>query len=133
GPHRYILTPEKVKDANLVHLIHKLRPARRPVHHDLHQHLQFKSSVFKILIATDVASRGLDIPTVQVVINHNTPGLSKIYIHRVGRTASASQTEGVSCGGEILKILTQINVARRKCEIDPDLEAKRKAELDKIR
>ncbi|NXA58127.1 DDX49 helicase, partial [Mohoua ochrocephala] len=43
---------------------------------------KFKSSIFKILIATDVAARGLDIPAVQVVINHNTPGLPKIYIHR---------------------------------------------------
>uniref|UniRef100_A0AAY4CXZ4 RNA helicase n=1 Tax=Denticeps clupeoides TaxID=299321 RepID=A0AAY4CXZ4_9TELE len=105
---------------------------------------KFKSNVFKILIATDVASRGLDIPTVQVVINHNTPGLPKIYIHRVGRTARAGRN-GVSITlvtqydihlingieeqiqtklkefpleeKDVLKILTQVNVTRRQCEI----------------
>ncbi|KAL3047230.1 probable ATP-dependent RNA helicase DDX49 [Trematomus bernacchii] len=216
---RYILTPEKVKDAYLVHLIQKftdehddwsiivfvntckdcqiltmmMREFNFPtisLHSMMKQKQRFanlamfKASVFKLLIATDVASRGLDIPTVQVVINHNTPGLPKIYIHRVGRTARAGRN-GVSITlvtqydihlvqsieaenktklkeypvveKDVLKILTQVNVTRRQCEIklestdfdekketnkrkqlilegkDPDLEAKRKAELEKIR
>ncbi|XP_068600062.1 probable ATP-dependent RNA helicase DDX49 [Brachionichthys hirsutus] len=216
---RYILTPEKVKDAYLVHLIQTftdehddwsiiiftntckscqilsmmLREFNFPtirLHSMMKQKQRFanlamfKAGVYKILIATDVASRGLDIPSVQVVINHNAPGRPKIYIHRVGRTARAGRN-GVSITlvtqydihlvqaveeqiqtklkeypveeKEVLKILTQVNVTRRQCEIkleatdfdekkeinkrkqlilegkDPDLEAKRKAELEKIR
>ncbi|CAL8255086.1 unnamed protein product [Merluccius merluccius] len=216
---RYILTPEKIKDAYLVHLIQTftdqhsdwsiiiftktckdcqiltmmLRKFNFPtisLHSMMKQAIRFanlskfKASVYKILIATDVASRGLDIPTVQVVINHNTPGLPKIYIHRVGRTARAGRN-GVSITmvtqydihlvhaieeetqsklkeyeveeKDVLKILTQVNVTRRECEIrleatdfdekkevhkrkqlilegkDPEMEAKRKEELEKIK
>lgn len=46
----------------------------------------FKSNKVKVLIATDVAARGLDIPNVSHVINFDTPATYEDYVHRIGRT-----------------------------------------------
>jgi len=51
----------------------------------------FKEKLVKILIATDVASRGLDIPNVSHVINYDVPSTYDDYIHRIGRTGRADQ------------------------------------------
>lgn len=67
---------------------------------------KFKSNIVPILITTDVGSRGLDIPTVQCVINYDVPADAKDYIHRIGRTARAGR------GGLALTIM---------CEMDIDL------------
>lgn len=52
----------------------------------------FKESLVDVLIATDVASRGLDIPNVSHVINYDVPATYDDYVHRIGRTGRADQT-----------------------------------------
>lgn len=65
---------------------------------------KFKAGDRDVLVATDVASRGLDIPSVDVVINYDVPTNSKDYVHRVGRTARAGRS------GRSVTLVTQYDV-----------------------
>ncbi len=68
-----------------------------PLHGNLSQHQRdhsmntFRSGNVDILVATDVASRGIDIPQVECVVNYDVPTDPLIYFHRVGRTARAGK------------------------------------------
>lgn len=57
-----------------------------------------------MLVATDVAARGLDIPDVALVVNYDVPTNSKDYVHRVGRTARAGRS------GRSITFVTQYDV-----------------------
>lgn len=52
---------------------------------------KFKTLEINVLICTDLASRGLDIPKIELVINYDMPKTHEIYLHRVGRTARAGR------------------------------------------
>ncbi|KAL9118222.1 MAG: hypothetical protein Q9187_005236 [Circinaria calcarea] len=66
---------------------------------------RFRASAARILIATDVASRGLDIPEVELVVNYDVPRNPDDYVHRVGRTARAGRK------GEAITMVGQRDVA----------------------
>lgn len=56
---------------------------------------QLKSGVLTILVATDVVARGLDIPSIDLVVNYDLPDDNEVYVHRIGRTGRAGR-EGTS-------------------------------------
>jgi superfamily II DNA/RNA helicase len=73
------------------------------IHGDLKQRqrdraiLHFRNSKTKIMVATDVAARGLDIPHIRHVINYDLPQCPEDYIHRIGRTARAGSEGNALC------------------------------------
>jgi len=50
----------------------------------------FKSGHTKVLVATDIAARGIDVEELELVVNYDLPNVSETYIHRIGRTGRAS-------------------------------------------
>ncbi|MEO6139083.1 MAG: DEAD/DEAH box helicase [Luteimonas sp.] len=60
----------------------------------------FKMGKARVLVATDVAARGLDIPNLPLVINHDLPMVAEDYIHRIGRTGRAG------AAGEALSLVS---------------------------
>ncbi|XP_031397450.1 DEAD-box ATP-dependent RNA helicase 36 [Punica granatum] len=82
---------------------------------------RFKSGQAPILLATDVGSRGLDIPTVDLVINYDIPRYPRDYVHRVGRTARAGR------GGLAISFITQGDI-----ELIHEIEADIGKQLEKF-
>ncbi|KAL7719888.1 ATP-dependent rRNA helicase rrp3 [Entamoeba marina] len=97
-------------NTKLVLLLRQLGIPAIPLHGKMSQQKRllalekFKSGKRPVLVATDVASRGLDIPHVDVVINYDCPLEPKDYVHRVGRTARAGKS------GLAVTLVTQYSV-----------------------
>jgi ATP-dependent RNA helicase DeaD len=89
--------------------LNKLELAAEALHGNLRQGKRnrvitsFRKGKFRVLVATDIAARGLDIPHIEHVINYDLPQCPEDYIHRIGRTARAGNS------GEALSFVTPNN------------------------
>ncbi|KAI0485337.1 P-loop containing nucleoside triphosphate hydrolase protein [Xylariaceae sp. FL0804] len=107
GRSTIIFTRTVLEAQRVSFLLRKLGFGAIPLHGQLSQSARlgalnkFKAGSRDILVATDVAARGLDIPSVDLVLNFDLPGDSKTYVHRVGRTARAGKA------GKAINIVTQ--------------------------
>jgi ATP-dependent RNA helicase RhlE len=96
---------------------------------------EFKDGKVKILIATDIAARGIDVSGVSHVVNFDLPNVSEQYVHRIGRTARAG-ANGIAiafCAEDERPYLRGIEkLTRQKIAVTP-LPANFLGEADKIR
>ncbi|KAJ1502546.1 ribosomal RNA processing protein [Coelomomyces lativittatus] len=115
GQTTLIFTSTVVSTQKIALMLKHLGYSSIPIHgqmpqsHRLNSLAKFKAGQKSILVATDVVARGLDIPSVDLVINYDVPDNSKIYIHRVGRTARAGRS------GKSITLVTQYDVELYQC------------------
>ena len=93
-----IFSSSKMKVKELAHTLKRMKLEVAAMHSDLEQPqreevmLNFKNNKVKILVATDIVARGIDIEDIGLVINYDVPHDPEDYIHRIGRTARAAAT-----------------------------------------
>ncbi|MCR5008257.1 MAG: DEAD/DEAH box helicase [Oribacterium sp.] len=93
---------------------------------------RFRSGNIKVLIATDVASRGIDIPKISHVFNYDLPEETESYIHRIGRAGRAGETgESITlCSKDEMGLLYDIEKMMQK-EI-PELETELSVSIERV-
>lgn len=98
-----VFTKTKAKTNQVAHYLHEYGFKVSKMHSDCSQGQRnialkgFRDGKFRILVATDVAARGIDVPHIQHVINYDLPMFAEDYVHRIGRTARAGASgEAVS-------------------------------------
>ncbi len=82
---------------------------------------EFKAKRIKILFATDIAARGLDIDGIDCVVNYDLPRSSSDYIHRIGRTARAGKS-GFAVSFVSLEDTEHFKTIKKQCKLEIELK-----------
>jgi ATP-dependent RNA helicase RhlE len=89
-------TKENVK--NLDTALNRTGLKTRAFHSDLEQEerekilLEFKNKQLRVIVGTDILSRGIDVDSIELIVNYDVPNDAEDYVHRIGRTARAEST-----------------------------------------
>ena len=122
----------KVRAERVLSAMERVDIKTETIHGDKEQEVRtavmdrFKSGSNKVLIATDVSARGVDIPNVDFVINYDLPDVPENYVHRVGRTGrGVNRGTAISfCSEEEKEVLNEIETFLKKPITILDIEKK---------
>lgn len=122
----------KVRAERVFKAMERVEIQTETIHGDKEQEVRtavmdrFKNGTNKVLIATDVSARGVDIPNVDFVINYDLPDVPENYVHRVGRTGRGVNrgTAITFCSEEEKEILKEIETFLKKPISILDIEKK---------
>jgi ATP-dependent RNA helicase RhlE len=90
-----VFTRTKFGADKVVKVLHKKNISAEAIHGNKAQNVRqralsnFKSQATRVLVATDIAARGIDVDDLEYVINYEMPNISETYVHRIGRTGRA--------------------------------------------
>ncbi|MFC3198288.1 DEAD/DEAH box helicase [Parapedobacter deserti] len=95
GSHILVFSRTKHGADRIVRKLKQAGVAAQAIHGDKSQSArqkalaQFKAGIAKVLVATDIAARGIDVDSLELVINYDLPNEAETYVHRIGRTGRA--------------------------------------------
>jgi superfamily II DNA/RNA helicase len=123
----YVFVRTKHMADRLVNELEELRVPAIAIHGDLRQQTRernldrFREGKATVLVATEVAARGLDVTGVTHVVNYDCPDDEKMYLHRIGRTARAGEA-GVAVTFAEFNEVDRLNVIRKAVGSDRPIE-----------
>ncbi len=123
----YVFVRTKHMADRLVNELEELAVPAIAIHGDLRQQMRernldrFRSGKATVLVATEVAARGLDVMGVTHVVNYDCPDDEKMYLHRIGRTARAGEAGAAVTFAEFNEV-DRLNVIRKRVGSDAPIE-----------